>query len=106
MSFEPKEGTTNVFKNQKTKDTQPDWTGTILIDGKKRKIAMWEKQGAKGPYFSVNIQADNYKPKEQGSYDQSPVSKPSGNPVRNPVMDEMEDEIPFSPLRGAMIASY
>lgn len=102
MAFEPKEGTTNVFKNTKTKDTQPDWTGTILIDGKKRKVAMWEKQGAKGLYFSLNIQEDNYKPKEQG-YDQSPAS---GKPVKNPPMDDLEDSIPFLSLRGIMIANY
>lgn len=63
MTYEPKEGSASLFKNTKTKDSQPDWRGTGLFQGKKIKISAWQKQSAKGEtYFSMKVEEDNYIP--------------------------------------------
>lgn len=49
----------NAFKNKKTKDSQPDYTGTDR--DKKVRVAIWIKDGKKNPdekYFSMKI-SDN-----------------------------------------------
>lgn len=48
MAYEEKDMTGVLFENtDKDKDTQPDWSGTILINGKKYRIAGWNAQGTK-----------------------------------------------------------
>lgn len=46
-----------IFSNDKrTKDTQPNYRGTINVDGVDKEIALWLKVSAKGTsYFSVSI---------------------------------------------------
>jgi hypothetical protein len=96
MSFEAREGSTNIFRNKKTKDTHPDWTGEILIDGKLKKIAMWEKQGQKGQYFSCAI--SDAKPKAEGKpVDKTNWQAPLGESTHKAgYNDDLESEIPFA----------
>lgn len=46
-----------IFKNDKrTKDTQPEYRGTINVDGVEKEISLWIKVSAKGTsYFSAAI---------------------------------------------------
>lgn len=51
----------SLFVNyQKSKDTQPDYTGTYCTsDGQKRRIAAWVNKTSKGEYLSLSFQ-DEY----------------------------------------------
>lgn len=67
MAFELNEGQGSLFgNNKKTKDTQPDWKGSIKIGGKVYRIAGWTRQGKSGePFYS--LQVDKYDlPKSDG----------------------------------------
>ena len=62
MSYQNKPGTGVVFKNTKTKDTQPDYKGTLNINGKDFEIAMWVKEGNKGKFFSLAVKEKQESP--------------------------------------------
>ena len=53
--FELKEGQGTIFKNEKQKENQPDYTGTVKVNGEEKRIALWVKDGKKGKYFSAQI---------------------------------------------------
>lgn len=86
--FTQKDGSGILFKNdRKTKETQPDYSGSITVDGKKRSIAGWIKQGKKGPFMSLAVKEweDNAVRKESV---QSAPHQPGPN-------DFVDDSIPF-----------
>lgn len=46
-----------IFKNnKKEKDTQPDYTGTVNVEGKDYSISLWIKDGKAGKFFAGKIQ--------------------------------------------------
>lgn len=56
MAYIPKEGSGSLFKNdRKTTETHPDFTGSIMVNGKEHYLSAWVKEGAKGKFFSVSI---------------------------------------------------
>ena len=56
MAYTPKEGSGSLFKNdRKTTETHPDYTGTIMVNGKEHWLSAWVKEGKKGKFFSVSI---------------------------------------------------
>ena len=58
MAWEKKHGDITLFANdRKTKDTQPDWRGTIHVQGKDYDIALWNKVSKNGNTF-LNDPAD------------------------------------------------
>ena len=56
MSYEYKEGSGSLFKNKKTKDTQPDMQGECKIGGKIYRISAWTKEGKAGKWLSLSVQ--------------------------------------------------
>lgn len=45
-----------IFKNNfKEKETQPDYKGTINVEGKNLEISLWIKEGQKGKFFSASV---------------------------------------------------
>lgn len=45
-----------LFKNEKEKEKQPDYTGTIeLENGVKMRLAAWIKQGRNGAFMSGKV---------------------------------------------------
>ncbi len=56
MAYEHKEGQGSLFNNdRKEKETQPDLSGKIMVNGKLHWIAGWNKEGAKGSFISLSI---------------------------------------------------
>jgi hypothetical protein len=61
----------SLFKNdRKEKDTQPDYTGTLNVDGTEYYLDAWLKEGRKGKFFSGKIKqkgagAERTKPAEK-----------------------------------------
>ena len=67
----------NGFKN---KATQPDWTGTIIVDGKEKKISGWINKTADGREYISLVASDPLTPEQQSQYRQN-----SDGPAENPV---------------------
>ena len=58
--FEQKDGTGVLFVNdKKEKETHPDHTGNIMVNGTKYRLAAWLKKGNKGKYLSLAISEFN-----------------------------------------------
>lgn len=56
MSYELKDGQGSLFKNNKTKETQPDYTGEVKIEGKVYRLSAWIKEGKNGKFMSLSCQ--------------------------------------------------
>lgn len=85
MAYQPKEGAGSLFKNsRKTSENHPDYTGSIMINGREHWLSAWVKEGKSGKFFSVSVG----KVKEQVSW------KPKGEDEiqRNTIED---DAVPF-----------
>jgi len=55
--METKNNSGAIFKNNKTKETQPDYRGTVKVNDKEMEISLWFKESAKGvKYFSASFQ--------------------------------------------------
>jgi len=46
------EGQFTLFKNTKTTNNAPEYTGEIMVNGKKMRLAAWVKEGKSGKFFS------------------------------------------------------
>ncbi|MBS4051910.1 MAG: hypothetical protein KGZ69_11985 [Methylomonas sp.] len=55
MAYEPKPNSGALFKNEKTKPTQPDYTGNWTdAAGKEWRLAAWLKDGNVGKFLSIS----------------------------------------------------
>ena len=62
-NYEIKNNSGSLFKNNKTKETQPDYRGTVKVNDKEMEISLWFKESAKGTkYFSASFQEPFVKP--------------------------------------------
>lgn len=57
MTYVPKEGFGNLFRNRKTKDTQPDMKGDVMWKGELLEVAGWTKEGKNGKFLSLKVQS-------------------------------------------------
>lgn len=80
MAFVQKPGQGSLFPNSKEKDAQPDYRGSVNIEGKEYELAAWKKQGQKGEFLS--LAAKPKQPKEE-------------KPVQNYQASDLDQEIPF-----------
>lgn len=52
--YEQKDNTATLFRNdKKTSDKSPDFRGDAVIDGVKKRVALWIKEGRKGEFYSL-----------------------------------------------------
>ena len=84
MSYELKLNTFSAFVNNKNgNEKKPDWTGRINIDGKEKRIAVWQRKSASGiEYLSGTIE-EAVKPAEEPAKEQT-------------ITEAVADEIPFN----------
>lgn len=76
-----------LFKNdRKEKDTHPDYSGTLNVDGVEYYLNAWLKDGKKGKFFSGSIKAKDAKP----GTDRAAEAK--GQKASDPFDD---DDLPF-----------
>lgn len=109
MAYEHKDGQGSMFRNEKQNDRQPDYKGTIMINGTVYEIAGWERTSQKGTsYISLqaglprerDVQQDNT-PRQQyqrpaPQYSRPPMPEPAPMPTAEdmPAFDPGED-LPF-----------
>lgn len=79
----------SIWKNEKKeKDTHPDFTGSLNVDGKDYWVSAWKRKegaAARSPALSFSLKLKDGKPM---SADRTP--RPSGG-----ASDDMDDMIPF-----------
>jgi len=88
-----------LFKNdRKTKDTHPDYQGSIDVDGEEFWLSAWIKDGRKGKFMSLSIkpkeeQQEEAPPQQRRAAPPPPPARSSGGGGRG--FDDMDDDIPF-----------
>jgi hypothetical protein len=83
----------SIWKNdKKEKDTHPDFTGSLNVDGREYWVSAWKrKEGAspKAPALSFSV-----KPKDEAHDRRRPLEDPREQ-RRGSMKDQLNDEIPF-----------
>ena len=61
--METKNNSGAIFKNNKTKESQPDYRGKVKVNDKEMEIPLWVKESQTGTkYFSASFQEPFVKP--------------------------------------------
>jgi len=61
--METKNNSGAIFKNNKTKESQPDYRGKVKVNDKEMEISLWVKESQTGTkYFSASFQEPFVKP--------------------------------------------
>lgn len=78
MSYELQDNSGTLFRNNKKQegDKLPDYNGTIKVDGVKKQIAGWVRQGAKGVFLSLKVLEPYKKPDEHREVVNAKVIQP------------------------------
>lgn len=106
MAYEHKDGQGSMFLNEKQNDRQPDYKGTIVINGTTYEIAGWERTSQRGSSY-ISLQASLPREKqEQGQpgaqqYSQRYQPRPEAPAFKEPAptapMPTAEDMPAFGP---------
>lgn len=86
-----------LFKNdRKEKDTQPDYTGSLNVDGVEFFLDAWLKDSQSGRRFmSVSVKRKEKQPEAPAPRQAAP--KPQRQqPKSNTGFDDMDDDVPFA----------
>jgi len=65
MAYEKRDMSGTLFKNDKReKDSQPNATGTAIVEGVEYFISAWTKDGAKGKFQSLSFKRKDQRAEE------------------------------------------
>jgi hypothetical protein len=82
MAFDNTNRGTLGKNNRKTKDTQPEYSGSLNVNGVEYWLNGWIKESETGKFFSLTVQ-----PKEE-------AARKSSEPTRK-AKPEIDDDVPF-----------
>lgn len=87
----------SIWKNEKKdKDTHPDFTGSLNVDGVEYWVSAWKrKDGAspKAPALSFSIKPKDEQQRQVPASQRAAPKRP--DPISSGRNDDMSDEIPF-----------
>ena len=89
-----------IFANdRKEKDTHPDRTGTLNVEGVEYFIDGWLKDGKKGKFLSLSVKRKDKQPNAAPAPAPRTHGDRPGGPKNRPApstgFDDMDDDIPF-----------
>jgi uncharacterized protein (DUF736 family) len=87
-----------IFKNsKKTNEKQPDYKGTVNVNGKDMEISLWLKESQKGTkYFSASFQEPFIKNNVDATYTaKNNIKQSSSNFMPNDFRIDSKDDLPF-----------
>lgn len=79
-SYEHIEGHGSMFCNEKQNDRQPDYKGTIVIEGISYEISVWEKTARSGKVYLSLLASESREKAEEPSFSRTySVLQPSAH---------------------------
>ena len=94
MAYEQKEGDVIIFKNQTDNERAPQYKGHVFLNGEKRQISLWVKDGNKGKFFAGSIELAPRQPAPAPAPAQtSQMVHPA--PITFAAVNSAEDDLPF-----------
>jgi hypothetical protein len=83
MAFEQRDNSGTLFKREnRPTDKHPNYAGSALIGGEKYNVALWRKEGKKGPFLSL-------------SFERVDGQQLDASGRRLPLREELNDTIPL-----------
>jgi len=70
MAYEQRDNSGVLFKKKDKVDSQPDYTGTCMVDGKMHDMSAWIKDGKGGKFMSLS-----FKPPYKKKNDERPAQR-------------------------------
>ena len=80
MSYETKEGFGALFNNatNKKSDKHPDYTGNVMVNGKKMRIASWIQESKAGKKY-MSLKFSDFQPKTDTGHTYTSTSTDDAN---------------------------
>ena len=68
-NYQQKEGQGSLFKNEKkNNEKSPEYTGSIMVNGKEMRLSAWVKDGKSGKFLSIQMsEKQTPKPSSNGN---------------------------------------
>lgn len=96
MSYEQKDNSGALFINErKDKESHPDYSGTIRVNGVDYWISAWTKSGRSGDFFSLSVKEKDGTRTSSAPASPRPMSRPAPQTDTRPTNQRISDDIPF-----------